>query len=354
MLGNKNKQSLKRYLDEISQVPSSLKDLAKYIDGNGKGLFQDAAQHIKKSKEIYFFGMASSQWASWPLAHLLERSGFNIHWMSAYDGLCLTDIPGNATLILVSQSGRTIEVNCLLKKICKCETSPSIIGLTNSLDSPLAEASNIVLDISAGPENHAPTKTYVNTVAALNILGSFIDKTCLFDNRDPVEPILDIAEGIKESNLVWQKWGETIASSWSEKEGPIFFLASGPQIASAWQSSMLCAETVRTFSAIGDWATFRHGFEPQVTESFFAIGFKPNTSDMNVNNTTGESILKRGGMLSIVPEMSVRAASINYNILKNSFSPIWETLPIHWFCINLAKYKGLNPANIERKVTLNL
>ncbi len=352
-------RSLNGYLSELSCVPQALERLCRYCENDGEPLFKDVASQIRICSDIFIFGMASSQWASLPLALGLEHIGMNVHWMSAYDGLQipLDRFRKSALVMFISQSGETIEVAKLLRRIKENQNRPLVIALTNSPTSFLACEADIVVDILAGSECHAPSKTYVNSVAAIFILYSFVIDRGSGESMRTINLLLNIVLSTASSQVYWKDWGKTVTKSWSEVWGPIQFLGMGPKMASAWQASLLCSETAREFSAVGDWATFRHGFEPQVTRLYTAIGFKTIQSESEVWVTTTRTFRDCGGQIFITPDLIdqtvhelCKRASFNYDMV----STVWETLPIHYFCINLARIKGLDPSQIKRKVTLEL
>jgi glucosamine 6-phosphate synthetase-like amidotransferase/phosphosugar isomerase protein len=231
-----------------------------------------------------------------------------------------------------------------------------ILAITNVSTSYLSTHADITLDILAGSENHAPSKTYINTIATLLLLYSYTI-TGPDSGKQLATILLKIAQNIANKIPKFKKWAEEVARLWAECTAPIQYLALGPQIASAWQSAMLTSETARVLSSTIDWATFRHGFEPAVNEGFFAIGFKPIGPNSKVWNTTRKSILNRKGQINIVPQLFSRKdiPEEEFHYLgRDVAATIWETLPIHWLCIELARYKGLEASKIERKVTLDL
>jgi glucosamine--fructose-6-phosphate aminotransferase (isomerizing) len=260
-------------------------------------------------------------------------------------------------VMLVSQSGATVEIIRCLERLRSSSCTPLVIGVTNTPNSPLAQEADLVLDTLAGPELHAPSKTYVNTVATLIVLYSYVVRDNPGYSKTVINLLSDVATNIGLSYDSWKSWGQKAADSWSDHRGAIQFLAMGPQMGSAWQASMLCSETAKVFSAVGDWATFRHGFEPQVDSPFMAVGFRPSGPETDVWRTTNRSIKDRGGRLFLSPELSGKTASDSRGpdfLLPDMISTIWETIPVHYFCIELAKHKKLDPSQIERKVTLDL
>jgi fructoselysine-6-P-deglycase FrlB-like protein len=355
---NTARRSMDGYLQELSQVPEKLVQLCQFVEKDGKFIMREVARQIRSRTEIFVFGMASSQWAAWPLVFGLEHFGIRIHYTSAYQGamIPLSRFKKNSLVLLISQSGETIEITKLLERFKDRSNRPFIVGVTNYLKSPLGEEADKTLDILAGLEIHAPSKTYVNTVALLVLLYFYVT---IDDSLNPgglIHFLLAIASKIKTYQESFKEWGKENAEIWSNYRTPIQFLAIGPQMASGWQSSMLCSETARIFSAVLDWATFRHGFEPQVNQTFVAIGFKPTC--LGIWDTTIKSICSRLGHLLLVPDINVEDIfSQDFQLLRTKLSfisPIWETLPIHWFCINSASLKGLDASQLERKVTKSL
>jgi fructoselysine-6-P-deglycase FrlB-like protein len=137
----------------------------------------------------------------------------------------------------------------------------------------------------------------------------------------------------------------------------LYFLARGAQLGSAWQSSMLFAETARQSSAMADWATFRHGFEPQVDAGFVGIGFESPKGHGQANRapdvvkSVASSIAHRRGTIHMVPQLDDAGGDAYRTLGTEYWRPLWETLPVHQLCMRLATAKGLDAGEIERKVT---
>jgi glucosamine--fructose-6-phosphate aminotransferase (isomerizing) len=355
MDGETVKRSLSGYLAELSGVPQALERVCRFAEADGKTLLVQLSDRVRNSSNVYFFGMASSLWASLPIVWGLKRLGISAHSISAYDGLRfpVSRIPRRSIVVFISQSGETIEIKRLVEQIKASSYRPLMIGVTNAPDSFLALQADITLDVLAGSEYHAPSKSFTNTLAVLLILYALVARRSSRDSETLVPVLAEIASRMSGRQAAWQRWGARAADLWSEAQGPVQFLACGPQMASAWQSSMLCAETARSFSAAGEWATFRHGFEPQINKSYTVIGFRPAKRKEDVWQTTSRSIADRGGRVLIVPNSFLNICA-ETRLDADMIAPIWETLPIHWLCISMAKSKGLDASQIERKITLEL
>jgi fructoselysine-6-P-deglycase FrlB-like protein len=352
------------YEDELAEVPDVLLRLAVMASTEKQDSMSEVARLLTSSRALSVYGMASSQWAAWPMVSVLrDRTELWIEWSSSYDGLAQLR-NGSTNLrptILVSQSGRTIETCDLAKAIKSTKPSVPIVVVTNSPGSPLTHFADIVVDIRAGTETHAPTKSYVNTVATLLTLSDAIQRLGT-STKSPMSYALTSIAGLLPNYLhVSDEWAHIVMATMESGIGSdhLHFLAGGPQLSSAWQSTMLCAETARHISTADDWATFRHGFEPQVDARFIAIGFRPSENPRldgppNVIDSVADSITRRQGTIQMVPQILFPGTSSDLPGATSDLGywrPLWETLPVHYLCMRLADAKGLNAGEIERKVT---
>lgn len=356
MASTHESESMRQYLAELDDVPKALERLCNFATGDGKPAFLKIADLIRGCSALYLFGMASSQWLSWPLALALENHGTVIRWRSAYEGLQMahSGIARNAVAILVSQSGKTIETCTLAAQLKQCPSAPKVIAVTNGDVNPLAEHADIVLDVKAGKEEFAPSKSYVNSSAALMLLYAH-----LIDPQDAgVESAVDLLSETVESSASFvsksREWAEKACDAWSTRQGPIQFLATGSQLGSAWQASMLCTELAHIFAGVNEWRTFLHGFDRQVDDSFMVIGFRPVGTLTGRWETTIDCIEYHHGHVSSVPcvsDMCGHTAPSAMNGLLNVLAPTWETIPIHHLCIQLARKHNLDPSKIGWKYT---
>jgi len=118
---------------------------------------------------VVLAGMGGSFAAMQPAALRLIEHGIDAHTIEAsellyYQRTLLTE---KTLLVLISQSGKTVEIVRLLDEL---EGKLPILGVTNSEGSPLAARSSASLYIQAGPEATVATKTYTCTLATLHLL----------------------------------------------------------------------------------------------------------------------------------------------------------------------------------------
>ena len=160
------------FLQEILEQPEALVRCVDRYPDNHVGIAK-ASQTLQRSgfDRVVITGMGSSEIGGYPLwlrlnihsqvpVILADASELIHHSLSL-----LTD---KSLLISVSQSGESIETVQTRTKMAKPRVS---ISITNGLENSLANMSDISLDIFAGEEATVSTKTYVNTLAVLSMLG---------------------------------------------------------------------------------------------------------------------------------------------------------------------------------------
>jgi glucosamine--fructose-6-phosphate aminotransferase (isomerizing) len=156
------------YLRDLLAQPQALADT---VDGLRKAPKWEhrAAGYAK----IVLTGMGSSLHALHPLQLCLVKAGRTA--MMVETGELIHTQPNllddRTLVIVVSQSGRSVETLQLLGLLKQRERQPFVIGVTNTPDSPLALSANAALLMRAGPEFSVSCKTYLATLVALEWLG---------------------------------------------------------------------------------------------------------------------------------------------------------------------------------------
>ena len=163
------------YLQNILEQPAALQRWLDSTDSVDYAAFQHIRAQLSSGKfqRVILTGMGSSYHASHSIllpllnqgipALLLETSEL-LHYAPT---LCA---PGSL-LVVVSQSGRSAEVVRLLEQV---QPGTTVIGVTNTADSPLARHAQVLLHLHAGDEFSVSCKTYLNTLAALVFLAELL------------------------------------------------------------------------------------------------------------------------------------------------------------------------------------
>lgn len=152
----------------------------------------DAAARLANALdgEIVLIGSGSSLFAAQIGAIALRRRGISAHALAASEARGDNRAYQQRVVVAISQSGRSGDVLTALDVLRPKRT----IALTNSVESPLVERSDVTVDVLAGPELAIPASKSVSaTIAILLSAASLLggDRT-----RDP-EILIRTAESIR-------------------------------------------------------------------------------------------------------------------------------------------------------------
>jgi len=110
-----------------------------------------------------FVGSGSSLFVAQLAAYAWRRHGRRAASVAASEAWSQSAAYRGATVVALSQSGRTADVLAALDALEPART----IALTNDLTSPLAQRAGVVIDLLAGPERAVPASKSVTAMTAL-------------------------------------------------------------------------------------------------------------------------------------------------------------------------------------------
>lgn len=248
---------------EIDEIPEAA---ARVLDRSGE-VIRKAGAALREKNPAFLVTIArgSSDHAALFLKYAIELStGRPV----ASLGPSLASIYGakielaGAASIAISQSGKSPDIVAMADAATKA--GAVTIALTNTLPSPIADASSHALDIQAGPELAvAATKSYVNSiVAGLAILAEWKGDEAL---RAAVQALPGHFE--KAVKLDWQ----VLADNLGEAE-LLYMLGRGPALAIASEAALKFKETSGMHAEAYSAAEVLHGPVALVERRFPVIG----------------------------------------------------------------------------------
>ncbi len=167
--------------------------------------------------------------------------------------------------LAVSQSGRSDD---LVEQAAAARAAGALtVALVNSIDSPLARASDIVLDLGAGPElSVAATKSFVASLAALLRLAALWTR-----DRDAEAALDRLPERLgRAQDLDWSPALDSLANSIS-----LVTIGRGPTLATAREASLKLKETCNLHAEAFSGAEVRHGPVTLVSTQYAILMFMP-------------------------------------------------------------------------------
>jgi glucosamine--fructose-6-phosphate aminotransferase (isomerizing) len=116
-------------------------------------------------------GMGSSHFAALPSWRRLIDADYRAWWIDTGQLLDSTRLITPATLLVItSQSGASAEITELLSQDSGQPRPGAVLGITNQAGSPLASHCDAIIELRSGAEATVSTKSYLNSLAAHQLL----------------------------------------------------------------------------------------------------------------------------------------------------------------------------------------
>jgi glutamine---fructose-6-phosphate transaminase (isomerizing) len=263
-------------MEEILQQPDALSCVRKYYASPG-AIPMSARKKlgISRATLVVFTGMGSSLHAAYPAQAWLTAMGYRAIVWEAAELLHhhLKVLSPDTLLVVVSQSGETVEVTRLLAVLPK---KINVVAVTNVEGSQLARKGKLLLPMMAGVQAAVSTKTYTCAVAVLMYLAFAIAGEA---NR-PLSQALRRAVDAQEDIL--ERHDDLMLPTLEFFNHPpyVAMLSRGADMASAFQGALMLKEVARLAAEPITAAQFRHGPIEIVNPSHCYIIFARHTHPM--------------------------------------------------------------------------
>jgi glucosamine--fructose-6-phosphate aminotransferase (isomerizing) len=338
-----------RYLEDILAQPDALELTLREMEDLPQELTAIREQlGSGRLKRMVLTGMGSSFYSLTPLYLALTNYGYQVVQVETSELIhYLPRLLGPDSLVVaVSQSGRSAEILGLLKLVAQRGT---LLAVTNTPRSPLAEAADAVMLTCAGEEFSVSSKTYVCTLAVVELIAGFLcDEQHDTVHRELLAAVADAASYL-------ENWHEHVLELAPHLDGMehLFFVGRGASLAAAGTGSLITKESVGVHAEAMSSAAFRHGPMEILRENTLVgvLEGAPATRDLNqkllvdVNDSPAQGVLiGYHGALG-----ALRIASSSARIL-----PILEVLPFEMMTLALAYLSSMEAGVFQRgaKVTV--
>ncbi|WP_075290572.1 SIS domain-containing protein [Pararhizobium arenae] len=324
--------NMRREIDEIPEATARL------LDRSGDAIRKaGAALREKNPAFLVTIARGSSDHAALFLKYAIELStGRPV----ASLGPSLASIYGakmelaGAASIAISQSGKSPDIVAMAEAATKA--GAVTIALTNTLPSPISEASTHPLDIQAGPELAvAATKSYVNSiVAGLAVLAEWTGDEAL---GAAVKALPGHFE--KAVKLDWQ----LLADNLGEAES-LYMLGRGPALAIASEAALKFKETSGMHAEAYSAAEVLHGPVALVERRFPVIGLAARDAAENSVVDIVDGLGAKGALAFATSSKLKTAKALPF---VETGHPITDALtlilPFYGFVESWSRSRGLNP-----------
>lgn len=342
------------YLQDILSQPAALRQALGRADFSALAALGGRLR-AGEFDRLVLTGMGASYYGVYAAYLRLADAGLPVFWIDAAE--LLQAAPGLLTprsLVWgISQSGRSAEMLTLVRRLESCPAA-ALIGMTNDLSSPLAQAAGARLFIDAEVERTVSTRTYLNTVAL-----SQLAALALLDL--PLAPALaELIAAVEQLAAYFAIWEAHFSAIAAQVGVPahLYMLGRGASYATACMGALIQQEAAK-FPAIGlQSAEFRHGplevSAPPVTVISLAggAGTRPNNLRLH-RDLVGHGA--RGLWLEAAPAADLPAAEcLPAAHAQGCGLPLAEIAPLQLLSVHLAHATGHEPGKFYfiGKVTL--
>jgi|SRR5215475_9853282 len=252
------------FLSEILEQPQALRRAADSL-GEQVDAFSFGEPARLRDRPLLLTGMGSSYHACLAAASAFGRRGVlavtantaelvHFRWKAAANA---------GAVVLISQSGRSVEVIRLAEKLASLASGPRLIAITNGTGNPLASMADVCLDTAAGEEIGPSTKSYAATFVPLAAL---VETRSRARGRQPAGAALArVAEAAHAAADAAQRLlqaPDALAEDlfrWLDRRRMVTFLGRGVARGPAETSALVLKEAARFAAEALDTADFRHG-----------------------------------------------------------------------------------------------
>src|SRR6267378_263672 len=240
--------SMTHFLRDILRQPTELQRTLEHLSGAGRGTLDAAIAAVGSARHVYLSGIGSSWHAGLNVAALFQLGGRPVYLVDAAELVQFAAIPAGAVLIVISRSGRSVEIVQLLAKAR--ESGATVIGITNAPDGALAREAQIAIVVPVALDHAISVNTYTTLALAAGILATSVIEsldssrvTSSFDARIP-ESLSRSFAAAASAIPGWQAQIEN--SPWLAPQSVTYFLARGSSLGSAYEARLMWEEGVKS------------------------------------------------------------------------------------------------------------
>ncbi|MGA8621797.1 MAG: SIS domain-containing protein [Candidatus Sulfotelmatobacter sp.] len=301
-----------------------------------------------KFKTVVLTGMGSSFHALHPLNIELVNHGFTAMMVETSELLHYRSrlFDPKTLIVAVSQSGQSAEVVRLLE-INRGKSS--VIAITNTPGSPLAERADVTILSQAGQEFSVSCKTYVTALMALQWFGAVVCKRDLQRTRQELETA---GSAVRDYLAHWKEHVHDLAQMLKGTRH-LFLVGRGASLAAVGTGALIVKESDHFHAEGMSSAAFRHGPFEMLSDETFVLVFAGEHKTRDLNHRLFEDVREERGRAELVSE-GAASPSCALPSAPRFIHSILEILPVQMVTLALAAQAAREPGRFElaSKVTI--
>jgi glutamine---fructose-6-phosphate transaminase (isomerizing) len=305
-------------LNNILTEPRELRRSLTHAVGAGRGELEKAANLVNRAQHVYITGIGSSWHAGMAVSSIFEAHGRPVHLVDASELLHYVKLPEKAVVIMLSRSGKSVEIVNLLDKAATAKAR--VIGITNTPESPLAKRADATLKLEAAFDRNISITMY----SALTLVGGLL-ALCALRKLDAAVPA-QIEQALVAAEAALQTWQDQVKGrDWFHPELPTYFLARGGSMASASETRLLWEEGAKAPACAMTTGGFRHGPQ-EIISSRIRIAIWIDVEKMRAQDLALAADLRKHGanVMLIGQDLPKDAADVVLQVPQ--VPPAWQFL----------------------------
>jgi glucosamine--fructose-6-phosphate aminotransferase (isomerizing) len=247
------------FLNDILRQPNTLKRTIDFLLGAGRPALDAATAVIRDARHVYLTGIGSSWHAALTAGPLFRFGSCPVHMLDLAELLEFATIPSDSAIIVISRSGRSVEVVNLLNKVRN--RGVTVIGITNSEDGPLKREAQISIMVPTELDHAISVNTYSTLAATAGILASSV--VGIWNSTLGIS----LSRAVEEAASAIPAWQAQIAdTTWLAPGAVYYFLARGSSLGTCQEARLLWEEGAKSPATAMGTSSFRHGPQEMVTQ----------------------------------------------------------------------------------------
>ena len=337
------------YLRDLLDQPAALHDTCLALPAPEAVAGFAARLADSRLRQVVLTGMGSSFHAFHPLHQRLVQHGFAAQMVETAELVHYLPelLRPTALVIAASQSGRSAETLTLLERRQQ-GADFSLLGVSNTLGSPLAQQADFCLLTAAGQEETVSCKTYLAALMGLAWLGP------LLCGQDLAETLSVLTQAEQAVAGYLANWRQHVDQLKARLDGvrDVFVTGRGPSLAAAGAGGLILKEASHIHAEGLSSASFRHGPLEMVSQQVFVLVFEGLPATAALNQRLVEDVRAAGGRAGWVG-MGAAEDALRLPRVPAALLPVVEILPVQMMTVALAELRGHQPGQFTHasKVT---
>jgi glucosamine--fructose-6-phosphate aminotransferase (isomerizing) len=240
------------FLNDIIKQPQELIGALRSLLGKERSRLDEAVFVLNQAKSVYLTGIGASWHAAMAAASFFHAAGRPVSLIEASEMLRFSRVAPDSAVVIISRSGRSVEIVNLLGEARNA--GAKIVAITNTPDSPLALEAAATICAGLQFDHAISVKMYTSLAMAAGLLaGATTGKLDSSLGQALTESLLSVEHSLD----LWREKIET--ADWISSSSSPYFLARGASLASCHAARLLWEEAAKSPATAMSTGGFRHG-----------------------------------------------------------------------------------------------